>query len=144
MKHFRPRFISIAFAIITYLLSCVGATQAGMLCFGEDGHISMDAAPAFLPAGFHGVNTHTDDTEQTPGHCDDDCNACYDIPISASHVQNTAPHNDGFQIALIPSAAFWDAVLPSSARTIANSTLYDPTLLRNKTVSALRTVVLLI
>ncbi len=145
MNHFRLRSFAIAVTIITYLLSFAGTAPAGILCFGEDGHVSMDSAPSLLsPAGVHFVNTHTDDSEQTPGHCEDDCNACFDIPISASHVQNIAPPNNGFHIALMPSAAFWDAILPPYAQKITNSNLYDPPPHRNKTITSLRTIIFLI
>lgn len=78
-----------AFLCITaYLPMMLGGAGTFVLCFGQGGHLAIEFAH---DGGHDHTSSHMEgsDAEHHGSISDDDCNSCFDIPLT---VDNTDPH----------------------------------------------------
>lgn len=146
MKSIGTRSHIIVITLVAYLLSFSGIARADILCFGEDGHVSIDSVGAILPlAGIHFENDHDAASGQNPEHCEEDCRTCLDIPISSKTFQRFVAPNNEIQLALTQLPAWLSSLPPTVSSRGADPKLKPSTFHgANTAVSSLRSVVLLI
>lgn len=146
MKRFGTRSHIIVITLIVYLLSFSGiAGRADILCFGEDGHVSIDSVGAILAlAGIHFENDHDAVSGQNPDHCEEDCRTCLDVPLSSMTFQRLVVSANEINLAFTRFPSGLSTWPPIFSPRLSDPNLTHSPIQGNTSVSSLCTVVLLI
>jgi hypothetical protein len=142
-KNFHSTLIAV-FSLAFYIFSFAGFGNAGVLCFGDDGHISIEMketmSPSSLPVK---VTDHHFDNTERDDHCEDHCSSCVDFPLSTTTAcQNVHVKKYDFTPAENPLSSIVGSIDVSSFSD-CSPPIEEPSIV-SSAVIAQRTVVLLI
>ena len=84
---YKYKIPAVIFTLAAYICSFAGFVTADIICFGDDGHISIEATESSsLPPLTPVVTRHSDHSDHSDhseeNHCEDQCNSCIDVPLS--------------------------------------------------------------
>ncbi len=99
LKHHSLKILTVVISLTAYLCSFPGLGNAGIVCFGDDGHVSIKStATPSLPVQNTTVTDHSFKGEEDD-HCEDQCNSCIDFPLSFTTAhQNTCKNKYVFKL----------------------------------------------
>jgi hypothetical protein len=145
LKSHSLKILTVIIALTAYLCSFPALGDAAIVCFGDDGHVSIESTTnASLPVQNTKITDHSIETEEDD-HCEDQCSSCIDFPLSFSVTkQNITENKYKFKLERNPLFLIDTKILSVAAATIAyRSPPENPQVIDN-TITSLRTIVLLI
>ena len=145
LKHHSLKILTVVISLTAYLCSFPGLGNASIVCFGDDGHVSIEstAAPS-LPAYNTTVTDHSFKDEEDD-HCEDQCNSCLDFPLSFS-TENQTTREDNYILDLEKNLLFTPGTVIFQVITalIGYSPPPEHPQIINTAITSLRTIVLLV
>lgn len=94
MKHHSLKILTVVISLTAYLCSFPGLGNAGIVCFGDDGHVSIESTSTLsLTVQNTTVTDHSVKAEEND-HCEDQCNSCIDFPLSFTTKNQTTRENN--------------------------------------------------
>ncbi|MBI5557442.1 MAG: hypothetical protein HY885_07365 [Deltaproteobacteria bacterium] len=144
-KNNRRSIFILIVSLAAYLCGFPGLGNAGTVCFGDDGHVSIKAMGVLsLPLADTSVTDCHSDGENDE-HCENRCHSCIDFPLSfRTAIQNVHAGKHEFKNERNPLYPV-DRDLPHFSATPANySPAANQPLLIDSSIIALRTTILLI
>jgi len=146
LQHHNFKILAVIISLTAYLCSFPGLGNAGIVCFGDDGHVAITSTNTpSLPIQNTIVTDHSFESEEDD-HCEDHCNSCIDFPLSFTTVnQNICQNKYVFKLIRNPLCQS-DAELFHMATAIYTdySSTLEKTVIIEDSIVALRTIVLLI
>lgn len=142
-SHRKYKTLTLIILLIAYLCSFPGLGNAAVVCFGDDGHVSIKSIATNLRVQ-HATSTEHSFEIEKESHCEDKCRSCVDYPLSYTTThQNILQNKYAFKLlknTLHQSAAdFLHLATPIGNRppSVINVSA-------DNTITSLRTIILLI
>ena len=145
LKHHNLKILAVVVSLTAYLFSFPGLGNAGIVCFGDDGHVSIESTETpSLPAQNTTVTDHSLASDEND-HCEEQCNSCIDFPLSFTTANQNITEKK-YEFKLEKNQLFQvDSRILSPITAVKNhkSPLVSP-LVIDQSIASLRTIVLLI
>ena len=78
LKHNNLKILTVIVSLAAYIFSFPGLGNAGIVCFGDDGHVSIASTETpSLPAQNTTLTDHSFASDEDD-HCEEQCNSCID------------------------------------------------------------------
>ena len=140
------KIAAVILSLTAYLLCLPGLGSAGIICFGDDGHVLIEStANPISPIRNAAVNGHNFENEEDD-HCKGQCSSCFDLPLSFTAAHQTSSHHKYlFKLERNPLCrAHTGFPGNTAARSGALLSSQPPLTAANAATRSLRTVILLI
>ena len=145
LKHHNLKILAVIVSLTAYICSFPGLGNAGIVCFGDDGHVSIASTETpSLPAQNATVTDHSFGSDEDD-HCEEQCNSCIDFPLSFTTAnQNISEKKYEFKLEKNQLFQVDTKILfPVTAVTNYKSPFTSLQLV-DQSIASLRTIVLLI
>lgn len=145
LKYHSLKTLAVIISLTAYLCSFPGLGNSGIVCFGDDGHVSIEStATSSLPVQNSTLTDHSFDSEEDD-HCEDQCNSCIDFPLSFTTAnQNINENKYEFKLERNPLCRLDTEALHVSAASMDYRSPPENSQVIDNTITSLRRIVLLI